>query len=81
VGYWYATGPADKEYSAGDPAFNVHTVVSDKSQFVAQVTVENAAGQQFPVPCSLIDEIASPAGHIYSQSEQKFVRIETTALV
>src|ERR1035437_7358849 len=32
------------------------------------------AGQQFPVPCSLIDEIASPAGHIYSQSEQKFVK-------
>jgi hypothetical protein len=31
VGYWYATGPPDKEYSVGDPAFNLHTVVSDKS--------------------------------------------------
>jgi hypothetical protein len=36
---------------------------------VAHVTVENAGGQRFPVPCSLIDEIASPAGHIYSRSE------------
>ena len=81
MGYWYARGPADKEYSAGDPAVNLLTVVSDKSQFVAHVTVENAAGQQFPAPCSLIDEIVSPAGHIYSQSEQRFVKIETTALV
>jgi hypothetical protein len=50
VGYWYATGPADKEYSAGDPDFNLHTVVSDTSQFVAHVTVENAGKQRFPVP-------------------------------
>ena len=60
VGYWYATGPADEQYTPGDPDFNLHIVVSDKSQFVAHVTVENAAGQQFPVPCSLIDEIATP---------------------
>ena len=69
VGYWYATGPADKQYTPGDPDFNVHTVVSDKSQFVAQVTVENAGKQRFPVSCSLIDEIALPAGQIYSHSE------------
>ena len=50
MGYWYATGPADKEYSAGDPDFNLHTVVSDTSQFVAHVTVENAGKQRFPVP-------------------------------
>jgi hypothetical protein len=79
AGYWYATGPAAKEYTPGDPAFNLHTVVSDKSQFLAQVTVENAAGQRFPVPCSLIDEIAAPPGQIYSHSEQKFVKIETPA--
>jgi hypothetical protein len=60
VGYWYATGPADKQYTPGDPGFNLHTVVSDKSQFVAHVTVENAGKQRFPVPCSLIDEIAAP---------------------
>jgi hypothetical protein len=68
IGYWYATGPADKEYSAGDPAFNLHTVVSDKSQFLAHVTVENAAGQQFPVPSSLVDQIGGPplSGHPYS---------------
>ena len=48
VGYWYATGPSDKVYSADDPAFNVHTVVSDKSQFVAQVTVENSGWPAVP---------------------------------
>jgi hypothetical protein len=81
VGYWYATGPADKEYSAGDPAFNLHTVVSEESQFGAHVTVENTAGQQFPVPCSLIDEIAAPPGQIYSHSEQNFVEMPKTAAV
>ena len=81
MGYWYARGPADKEYSAGDPAVNLLTVVSDKSQFVAHVTVENAAGQRFPVPCSLIDEIATPQGQIYSHSEQKFVEMPKTAAV
>ena len=79
VGYWYATGPADKEYSAGDPAFNLHTVVSDKSQFVAAVTVENAGQQRFPVPCSLIDEIAAPPGQIYSTPSEKFVEMAKTA--
>jgi len=61
VGYWYATGPADKQYTSGDPEFNLHTVISDTSQFVAHVTVENAGEQRFPVPCSLIDEIAAQA--------------------
>ena len=63
VGHWYATGPADKQYTPGDPEFNLHFVVSDTSQFVAHVTVENAGKQRFPVPCSLIDEIAAPPGH------------------
>ena len=81
VGYWYATGPADKLYTPGDPDFNLHIVVSDTSQFVAHVTVENAGKQRFPVPCSLIDEIAAPPGQIYSHSEQKFVEMPKTAAV
>jgi hypothetical protein len=62
--------PSRQPVHAGDPAFNLHTVVSDTSQFVAHVTVENAGKQRFPVPCSLIDEIAAPPGQIYSRSEQ-----------
>ena len=81
VGYWYATGPADEQYTPGDPNFNLHIVVSDKSQFVAHVTVENAGKQRFPVPCSLIDEIAAPPGQIYTHSEQKFVEMPKTAAV
>src|ERR1035437_1796592 len=69
VGYCYATGPAGKRYTPGDPDFNLHIVVSDTSQFVAHGTVENAGKQRFPVPCSLIDEIAAPPGQIYSHSE------------
>ena len=81
LGYWYATGPADKQYTPGDPDFNLHTVISDTSQFVAHVTVENAGKQRFPIPCSLIDEIAAPPGQIYSHSEQKFVVMSKTAAV
>ena len=76
VEFLYATGPADKEYRAGDPAFSLHTVISDESNFAEHVTVENAAGQQFPVPLSLIETIAAPKGHTYSQSERKFVKME-----
>jgi hypothetical protein len=54
---------------------------NDTSQFVAHVTVENAGKQRFPVPCSLIDEIATPPGQIYSHSEQKFVEMPKTAAV
>ena len=61
VGMWYATGPVDKEFTAGDPDWNVHTVVSDQSEFLHHVTVENAAGQRFPVAVSLINKIAEPA--------------------
>ena len=81
VGYWYATGPADKQYTPRDPDFNLHTVISDTSQFVAHVTAENAGKLRFPVPCSLIDEIATPQGQIYSHSEQKFVEMPKTAAV
>lgn len=81
VGYWYATGPADKHYTPGDPDFNLHIVVSDTSQFVAHVTVENAGKQRFPVSCSLIDEIAAPPGQIYSRSGQKFVEMVKIAAV
>jgi hypothetical protein len=81
VGFWYATGPAEKQCRPGDAAFSLHTVVSDKSEFADHVTVENAAGQRFPVALSLIEAIASPPGHMYSRTERKFVKMEKTALV
>ena len=59
VGMWYATGPADRPYVEGDPAWNVHRVVSDESGYADCVLVENAGGSKFPVLASLIDEIAS----------------------
>jgi hypothetical protein len=59
----------------------LHTVVSDTSQFVAHVTVEDAGKQRFPVPCSLIEEIATLPGQIYSHSEQNLVEMPKTAAV
>ena len=60
VGRWYAEGPADRPFITGDPAFSILRVVSDNAEVPGCVTVENAAGQRFPVPASLIDEIAAP---------------------
>ncbi len=81
VGFWYATGPAEKQYRPGDPAFSLFTVVADKSEFPEHVTVENGGGQRFPVALSLIEAIASPPGHMYSRIEREFVKMEKTALV
>lgn len=61
VGRWYASGPEDRSFVAGDPAFSVLRVVSDNAEVPGCVTVENAAGQRFPVSASLIDAIAAPA--------------------
>jgi hypothetical protein len=60
VGRRYIVGPADRPYVESDPAFNVHTVVADDSTVPGCVTVENAAGQKFPVPAALVDDICVP---------------------
>ena len=60
VGRWYADGP-DRVFVPGDPAFRIHRVVADDADVRGCVTVENAGGQRFPVPTSLIDAISAPA--------------------
>jgi hypothetical protein len=59
VGMWYGSGPADRDFVEGDMEFNVHRVVSDESGTLGCVLIENGGGQRFPVPESLIDEVAS----------------------
>ena len=61
VGRWYAEGPEHRSFVAGDPAFSIFRVVSDDAEMPGCVTVENAAGQRFPVPIPLLDAIAAPA--------------------
>ena len=61
VGRWYAEGPENRSFVAGDPAFAIFRVVSDDAKVPGCVTVENAAGQRFPVPIPLLDAIAAPA--------------------
>jgi hypothetical protein len=60
VGRRYIVGPADRPYVEGDPAFSVHTVIDDHSKVEGCVTVENPAGQRFPVPAALVDDICVP---------------------
>ena len=81
VGDWYGTGPAEKQYTPGDPDFNLDIVVSDTSQFVAPVTVENAGQQRLPVPCSLIDEISAPPSQIYSHTAEARINPENRLCV
>ena len=61
VGRWYAEGPEDRRFVADDPAFSILRVVSDDAAVPGCVTVENAAGQRFPLPIPLLDAIAAPA--------------------
>ena len=32
VGFWYASGPEDRSFVAGDPAFSIVRVVSDDAE-------------------------------------------------
>jgi hypothetical protein len=65
LGWWYASGPAELEYTAGDSRFNLHTVVADPALgHDGCVLVENSAGQQFPVDRKIIDLIGCPAAEV-----------------
>jgi hypothetical protein len=48
IGWWYATGVADKVFRPGDPDFNVHGVVG------------NSGGLRFPLERSLLNKITLP---------------------
>lgn len=60
IGLCYAEGPEDHSGASSDRALNLHWVVSDTATAAGCVTVENGAGQRFPVPASLVDRIAVP---------------------
>lgn len=64
VGKYYIVGPADRSYRKGDPDFSLHTVISDESGIPGCVLVENPAGQRFPVPAMLVDQICVIPGRI-----------------
>jgi hypothetical protein len=54
VGYWYATGPADKQYTPGDPDFNLQP--SHRCQ--RQVSIRRARNRRecrrAAVPCPVL---------------------------
>lgn len=57
IGYWYATGPADRQFSPGDPAFSIHYVVSGTSDVPGCVTIQNPGGQRFPLSRTLLERL------------------------
>jgi hypothetical protein len=63
LGYWYATGPEDKPFRAGDPDWNVHRIVEDLPG-LPDVCVENAGGQRFLLARALATEIALPPSEL-----------------
>jgi hypothetical protein len=60
MGWWYATGPADRLYSPNDPAFNVHRVIAEPQDTPSVVLVRNSGGQTFWVGRDLVERIAAP---------------------
>ena len=59
LGFWYATGPKDKPFSADDPDWNIHRIVEDVPG-LPDVCVENAGGQRFLLARDLATAIALP---------------------
>ena len=61
--HWYALGPAEKPFRADDPHWAVHRIVEDEPASPT-VTVENPAGQRFPLDRALARSIALPPSEI-----------------
>ena len=59
LGHWYASGPADKPFRAGDPDWNIHRIVED-TPGLPDVLVENAGGQRFLLAREIATAIALP---------------------
>ena len=57
--HWYALGPADTPFRAGDPDWAVHRIVEDDPGS-STVTIENPSGQRFPLDRALARPIALP---------------------
>lgn len=80
IGRWYATGPDDRPFAPDDPAFHVYRVVAD-GPVPGCVTVENAAGQRFPVPVSLVDAIVAPSRRATEQAARLSGRARGAAIM
>ncbi len=61
--HWYALGPADTPFRAGDPDWAVHRIVEDDPD-APTVQIENPAGQRFPLDRALARSIALPPADI-----------------
>lgn len=61
------------QYNATDGSGQNHRVISDTSAVEGCVTVENGAGQCFPVERSLVDMFATPPGMTWCRSADRYV--------
>lgn len=58
LGRWYALGPEDRAFDPDDPAWAVHRIVAEDHALPGCVTVENPAGQRFPLARAFAERIA-----------------------
>lgn len=67
------------QYSATDGSGQNHRVISDTSTVEGCVTVEDGAGQRFPVERALVDMFATPPGMTWNRSAGRYVPGERAA--
>jgi hypothetical protein len=60
VGWWYATGPEDREFCPTDPAVAIYRVSKATSTIPGCALVKGPDGREFPLEYRILQEIAQP---------------------
>ena len=58
IGWWYATGPEDRDFQIGEPGTALYQVIEDISPVSGCVLVKGPDGTSFTVAKSLVSEIS-----------------------
>lgn len=61
LGWWYATGPEDRDFNPNEPDVAVYRVVGEKSDVPGCLLIEGPCGARFPVARTLVLQISRPA--------------------
>jgi hypothetical protein len=57
IGRWYALGPGDTPFHPDNPAWGIYRVVTDDNDLPGCVTIENPAGQRFPLARAFAEKL------------------------
>lgn len=64
IGWWYATGPEDRDFQIGEPGTALYQVIEDISPVSGCVLVQGPDGSSFPVAKALVSEISRHPGEL-----------------